>query len=541
MFTKGEIFRMKEAEFQAKVLIPLFRAMKFRNVTPFDGRSLEKGKDIVMWEEGHLGERINYGVLVKAVKVSGKATGKNSASDILNQANQMLTSVFNDPVTTRKQEIQRCYVVSSKTISKEAIHSIESQLSRFNLDKVITFIHPDCNLFELIEKYLPEQSIFERLSSVQKDLDSLMENTPYRLVADSESKISISGKHDKATDEMPFNIKLEIEGKENLDKWNKHIRTGEPIEIEGKFTLPEFLPSFMKPDPNQKGRIIIEPIRSGHKIAFRIERKLDNGNLVILDNIQMETVQPGIDERTLKNDTQQVPWQITFVINFTKKSFNYEFVNKFSGFNVTQHLKSLQFFASLFEEGETSIFHADSGIKIVDSEKQKVEPKENFDFWLRLLEALVFIQQKTSVLFNLPERIITNEEVKNIYEIEQIIKNGKVSGIVSPFTSLTPLKTAKETIKSFENENPRRLFFRYQNNIKIEIWDKEVDLGVAVTTLDAFVKKEDFKKVQKTIEQNKDPIEIPFTPLDKPVIIDFLKWDCEDRHTRYQITDSLEK
>ncbi|MGI8668648.1 MAG: hypothetical protein ACR2J3_02245 [Aridibacter sp.] len=46
MFTKGEILKMKEEEFQRAVLIPLFRAMKFRDVTAFGGGNLERGKDI---------------------------------------------------------------------------------------------------------------------------------------------------------------------------------------------------------------------------------------------------------------------------------------------------------------------------------------------------------------------------------------------------------------------------------------------------------------------------------------------------------------
>ncbi len=68
MFKKDQISKMDEAEFQTKVLIPLFRAMKFRDVTAFGGGNLERGKDIIMWKESDLGQRLNYGVVVKAKK-----------------------------------------------------------------------------------------------------------------------------------------------------------------------------------------------------------------------------------------------------------------------------------------------------------------------------------------------------------------------------------------------------------------------------------------------------------------------------------------
>lgn len=537
MFTKEQISKMKEEEFQNTVLIPLFHKMGFRDVTAFGGGSLELGKDIVMWKTDDLGQRVNYGVVVKAKKITGNAETNNGAMNVLNQVRQMLKTSYINPVNGQTEYIERCFVASSQEIKKEAMNSIKGELEN-NLDKLVRWIHPKTNLFELIERYLPEQGIFEKLSSVQEELDKTTKDIPYKLVASSDKRISILGKHDKAHEEMPLEFRLEIEGKENLDKWDRHVRTGEPVEIEGKFTLPDFFSSFIKPDSNKKGKIIIEPLRFNHQITFRIERKLNDGNFIVLDNIQMEIVQMGNDELTLKNDKQQVPWQFTFVINFANKSFNYEFVNKFRGFNVSQHLKSLQFFASMFEDGETSLFHVDTEFKIVDSEKQALNSKENFDAWFRLLEALVLIQQKTSTFFNLPDKIITNEEAEKIYEVEQIIKNGKINGIPSPFTSLTPLDTAKEIIETLKNETTHRIFFRYQDNIKLEILNKKIDLGVAVTTLDAYIKEQDFRKIQKHIKEGKDTIEIPYTPINQSIIVDFLKWDCEDRHTRFQITDS---
>lgn len=52
IYTQEQIDAMSEAQLREIVLIPLFRAMKFREVTHFHGGTLEQGKDIVMWKEG---------------------------------------------------------------------------------------------------------------------------------------------------------------------------------------------------------------------------------------------------------------------------------------------------------------------------------------------------------------------------------------------------------------------------------------------------------------------------------------------------------
>jgi hypothetical protein len=68
-FTRQQISEMREAQLQKDVLIPLFKAMKFRGVTSYGGGSLELGKDVVMWKEEQPRERVNYGVVVKAERI----------------------------------------------------------------------------------------------------------------------------------------------------------------------------------------------------------------------------------------------------------------------------------------------------------------------------------------------------------------------------------------------------------------------------------------------------------------------------------------
>lgn len=547
-FTKDQILKMKEEEFQNTVLIPLFRKMGFQDVKRFDGGNLERGKDIVMWKSSDLGQRLNYGVVVKAVKITGNAKTSEGAMNVLNQVRQMLKNTYLNPVNGKPERIQRCFVACSKEVNAEAMHSIEGELVN-DLDKVVEWIEPETNLFGLVEKYLPEQGIFEKLLSVQEELDKSTKDTPYKFVASSDNSISLFGKHEKAHEEMPFEIKTNIkfdknteEGKRALEKFKEHLEKGSPIEIDGKhiesFELPDFLPDWMKPQTTENAKLILLPNRSDFVLPLRMERKLSNGSIVFLDRIDLEVVQSGTEEVTLKNDGQNVPWQFTFIFNTKENSFVFEFTNRFYGFNVAQHLTSLRFFDSMSRDGETTLSHVDTGLKIVNLDKTKSVVKEKFEDWLELLEALVFIQEKIPIVLTLNEEKFTDEKVNHIFEVASIIKRGKIETSLSKTTTITTLEKAIETKKQFANEKVNLILISYQDGWRTKILGSEIDLGIAVVSFEVYVAKEDFRKLEKDIEANHNEIEICFTPKDEFAVIDFLKWDCKDRHTRIQISDS---
>jgi hypothetical protein len=155
IISRSNLSEMSETELRIHVLIPLFKKMGFQDVNHYHGGSGEKGKDIIMWKEGSIRERVNYAVVVKSTKISGKATGKSSAAEVRFQVEQCFSSTYSDPVTTEAQKVHRCFVVSSKEIKKEAIEAIKGILALNNLDKVTDFINGD-KLYDLIEKHLPE-------------------------------------------------------------------------------------------------------------------------------------------------------------------------------------------------------------------------------------------------------------------------------------------------------------------------------------------------------------------------------------------------
>lgn len=550
MFTKEQISKMKEEEFQNTVLIPLFRKMGFQDVKRFDGGNLERGKDLVMWKPSDLGQRLNYGVVVKAVKITGNAKTSEGAMNVSNQIRQMLKNTYLNPVNGKRETIQRCFVACSKEITAEAIHSIEGELVN-DLDRVVEWIEPGTNLFDLIDKFLPEQEIFEKLGSVQDELDKATEGTPYKLVASSDKSVSILGKKANAHEEMPFEIKAGFkfdkkteEGRKALEQVIEHFEKGSPVEIEGKhiesFELPEFIPEWLKPVVSENAKLVLLARRSDFIIPLKIERKLQSGEIVSIDRIDLEIIQSGTNEITLKNDRQSVPWQFTFVFNIKENSFKFEFTNKFYGFNVSQHLKSLEFLDSMSKDGETTILHSDTGLVIVDADKLKANVRENLSGWIEFLKSLSIIQEKIPILLNLSEENVTEDEVNHVFEIASIIKEGKIKASVSSTTTVTFLEKAIGICEQFADETTNPILISYKDGWRTTVLGNEIDLGVAVVSFEVYIAKKDFEELKKAVEAKKEEIEITFTPKEESAVIDFLKWECEDRHTRFQITESLQ-
>ncbi len=527
MFKKDQISKMKEAEFQNSILIPLFRAMKFRDVTAFGGGSLELGKDIVMWKEGDVEERVNYGVVVKAVRISGKAKGKDTASEVLNQIRQCLTSEYPDPVTAQKQRVHRCFVVSSQIIEKSAINSIESQLRDFHFDKLVTWIHPGTNLYQLIEKHLPAQSIFEKLSKTQMDLDEIMKDVPYRIIGDTENKYTFKTKHEKATDELPFTINSNFkfdtktpEGKKALEKFQEHFKKGSPVEIEGKHiesvNFPEFLPDFMKPANSEEAKLILQPIRGEHKLPISIKLTGEDGELAELDYIEAESIQQGTEEITFANDNQDVPWQVKITLGLVDRRFHidFKFNMEMESLTLQQELICLKFIRCMKNGGKVKIKLLGKGLIIHEGDLPANPSLNVSDKWIEVIEKLIFIQTKAKTIFFKGNKFeVSHQEYEQIFYVADIMEDGKVEIPSQSLDLDADIEQAKSILDNFGDGIAKNLTFKPRETQKIQIWNTEIDLGIVVWFQSVYLDGKNIEKLRQDISKAKkdDLIKVHFT------------------------------
>jgi hypothetical protein len=163
-FQRISFFRsLSESELRSEVLVPLFEAMGFHDVIEFHG-TLEFGKDIVFYEEDRFGERIYYGVSVKAKDIHGTVAKSGNASEVLIQAQQALAEPWVDPFNGKEHLIDWVIIATSGKITHVAAFGIRERMRGSH----VRFLH-GTKLLSLIDKYAP--TLIENLAGESVDID----------------------------------------------------------------------------------------------------------------------------------------------------------------------------------------------------------------------------------------------------------------------------------------------------------------------------------------------------------------------------------
>jgi site-specific recombinase XerD len=153
MLGKDYFQRMNEADLRKEVLLPLLRAMGFKDVYEYHGGPGEKGKDIVCWKPDEVGNRENLALVVKATQITGKAQiTKGTAGEVQTQIRQCFGSAYTDPISGEEEPVHRVWVVSNKTIHKEAVEAITSAIASPVLMRCVRFVDGD-KLWDLVETH----------------------------------------------------------------------------------------------------------------------------------------------------------------------------------------------------------------------------------------------------------------------------------------------------------------------------------------------------------------------------------------------------
>jgi transcriptional regulator with XRE-family HTH domain len=153
---------MDEQTLRRDVLSPLFRAMQYEHPTETHGGALEQGKDFVLWERSRSGAIQCIGVVVKSGNITGSATGgSGTAATVATQIRQCLGRSWPHPTTHVEMPVNRCWVIASGIIKKEAEHSLASELDDATRARV-EYTGGNA-LYKLVEKYLGPQTTLELL------------------------------------------------------------------------------------------------------------------------------------------------------------------------------------------------------------------------------------------------------------------------------------------------------------------------------------------------------------------------------------------
>jgi len=410
---KEQIPDFNEGQLRTLVLLPLFRAMGFQDVDHYHGGPQEQGKDIVMWKPDDLGERVNYGVVVKAGRIRGTATGKGSGAEVAFQIQQCFGDPYIDPVTLEKRYIDVCFVVCPEVIAKEARNSIKSVVEGRGIRRQMRFIHGR-KLYGLIDKYLPERTVITELEKIRKTLSSASPDYHVSFRGDKDAThFWLEPKHPSAEPiEFSFNIDIPdtLEGQEMHKSLEKHFKTGTPVTIDKSFItgydFPDFLKSILDPTGEGFEKLLIMPHPNPRPITFEAIVRGQKGQESEIFPIELRIVQAGTEEITLNNEQQDGPWTFHLVLNKEQKKLTVRLDFKLGGVNVNRALECLNTLQILAGGAIIELKRYDTGFTLVDLpiEEGMFEPVSEWS--MALTEKLVYIQSKTRVPLSIPDRDI---------------------------------------------------------------------------------------------------------------------------------------
>ncbi len=472
---------MKEAELRTRVLMPLFRAMGFRDVRHYHGGPLEVGKDIVMWKPGDLGERINYGVVVKAGKINGRATGRSSAAEVRFQIEQCFGSSYPDIITIEERPVHRCFVVSSGEIMKEATNAIMGVLCNAKLDTVTKFIDGD-KLWQLIEEFMPEQSGFEHLHIAHRKLNAKSEYV--NVVANTEGALFFEPKSPDILERYPHafigNLRFDPmtkHGRLAHEQLTRHVETGVSVKFRrsqcAEFILPEFMRPFV--DPNEEFEVHLHSLRGEYVLPMRIAITTSDGTRASLDYVRLESTQVGTDEITFDNASQDVPWTWTIKFDHANRRSTFGCQLEFAGANVKPVLDLVRFTNALARGGELSLENLNTSVSV----DYRVPPNtcdQTNSRVIKLLESLVMIQSKTGVLFTVPVDAISAEDVRHIHHFARVCETGYSTFAPQPITSQSTPEQARQALEVFGGGRTSNLYFTGEAE-SVRLLDVEVPTG----------------------------------------------------------------
>lgn len=429
MLSRARLSDMQEDEFRREVLLPLFQAMGFLDVVLQHGGILEQGKDFVMWKRDDLRERVNYAVVAKSGVISGQAIGRSSAAEVFFQVKQCFGRPFQDATTLEDQVVNRCIVVCSREVKKEAQHSIRSVLGP-ELAPHVDFIFGD-KLWDLIERFMGPQTAIAKLKDAGQMMDT---GSPHhRVVANvrgADVVLTLEEKYPGAALAQPvemnatFTFPNDTAGLAAREAFERHIKTGEPVEIGPEFIQRFDLPEFLRPFLGDTIQTLkLGPAASQKSLTLDLTFESSESESRTIRALDFKMVQGGTEEITLTGKRQ--PYSVTLVFNNRTKQVGISVAFDLDGVNVSQAQEVISIRRLCERGGRFIIKHGASGLPLSSGNLPTDSAGDIDDRVEEFLADVVFIQSRTKVPISFPSRPILGSDLAKARNIAQMIRQGK--------------------------------------------------------------------------------------------------------------------
>jgi hypothetical protein len=478
--SRDSIQAMNEAQLREDVLIPLFKAAGFKGVHHYHGGAGEQGKDIIMWQEDALGAQEHIGVVVLSKPITGKVEGaRSTASKVHFQVRQCLNSKFRNLLKLTEHGIDKCWVVTSQTVKKEARESLANSLG--SDIRSVRIIDGD-ELWSLVERHLKGNLIAAKIDELHETLRSADEG--FEIVA------SVGGANReiqvRSRDGTPFKFVPKFSfpdtkaGREAQRAYEEYVKTGKPVLIPGEFIASVDIAEPLAPllsifpmgalvvGPNTTGAVIVcdaicEGVESTHTLS---------GVYLHVDHFGTESI-------TISNSAQDVPWKVKIILSISEQTAHATMTFHMPSANVKQQLQMAEFQKVLSSDCQLSFVNSSDGMVLLRSGHQGSRSAPVREELLLLLRRLYVIQQRTGLLFSLP-RTLTEQGLENVLTVAEIVETGEYRIAGGGILSIPATRKLAQNLVNLGPDPTRHMYLRGEENRVWSVLGVDVPVGKSV-------------------------------------------------------------
>ncbi len=472
--------QMDEAKLRLTVLKPLFEKMGFRDVFHYHGGSEEKGKDFVMWKPGELEERINYAVVVKAGRITGKANMASSSSGCVTfQIQQALGSTFVDEVTGAEQTVHICWVLASQEISKEAELAITSALKVSAFERNVRFVNGD-RLWDLVKFHFPESEALDNLKRATEIFENL--DKDWRIAVSNtggKNTFALEPKHNKAQAKLRLNLlfREDPSSRKKAQEFKDWYEKGTPVTLDASHIAAIDLPPFLRDFIGPVGQISLQPRDLGKATLINLSVENCDGTIIQGGCFELKAERAGSRETLFSNRHQNHPFTFEVLVEHQTRIGRTQFEYDCRKGNVFQVFQAAKLIDSLSRPGLLILEIAATGISFARLRTESAEPRPNpiEPQILQFLNNLVTIQRLTRKELRFTEHTITSSLMRSVAGTAALLVTGryaenglKVEIGLSRQAAANALHESREGVQSWRIVDP---------NHKEEILGQEIPIG----------------------------------------------------------------
>ena len=515
---------MDEAQLRLEVLVPLFRAMGFKDVRIWHHPN-EKGKDIVMWFPTPMRGREYYAAVVKAEPITGQAnTRKGSAGEVFMQLSQALGSPYTDPFTLKKQKISKCYVVTPRAIRPEAADSLEAALSGARIAEGTVEMMDGERLWEKIHEFSPERMLGSHLGFAAALLNEL--SPDYHVVTHMRGgtiRLGLEPKHSNAPAvnvSAVFEFPSTASGQTAREAFESHIRRGTSVVIPSQFIKDIVLPEPLRPFFESVSEVHLASMSTKVLPASIVAKHGDDEARL---RTRFRKIRGGTEEIEIETLDGDGPFKFGVVANSSTRvaTVTYRFTGTDS--SAKRHLEVARFADVLARGGQLDILDETTGARLFGMSVQAGMSPEPEPGWIEFLEAVTFIQQRCNVQLPLPEQI-PRKDATDVIDLATKLQAGIWEGpIVSVAleVKLSP-RAPIEQLTSIGPDGTR--IARISDEAWFEVFGVRIQLGKAVHVASHMVLAEESRLLLADPDRPKE-ITVHLTPTsDSRGLVAYTKW-----------------